>query len=319
MTYCSLSIKIYTLKILIVLTIGGHVVIMSQFKDTLYKLFEPMMKIEFYQNLLVNLLIILAYILMGMIVIAISRKLVTKFFNVNEKKKNRHKIKRSETLSTLIQNLISYVVWFIVLTSILSRFGISVEGIIASAGVVGIAVGFGAQTIVKDIITGFFIIFENQFDVGDYVKINSSGTTVAEGTVKSIGLRSTRINTISGELTILPNGSMGEITNFSITNGTAIVELPVSVDENIDQVEKKLNRLFVSLRSKYYLFVSDPVVDGIDAIESNKVTIRISAETIPGEGFSGARIIRKEAQKMFRQEGIRMPQPVISNYNEEKS
>ena len=82
-----------------------------------------------------------------------------------------------------------------------------------------------------------------------------------------------------------------------ITNGTAIVELPVSVDENIDQVEKKLNRLFVSLRSKYYLFVSDPVVDGIDAIESNKVTIRISAETIPGEGFSGARIIRKEAQK----------------------
>ncbi|MDU7264780.1 MAG: mechanosensitive ion channel family protein, partial [Staphylococcus epidermidis] len=103
---------------------------MSQFKDTLYKLFEPMMKIEFYQNLLVNLLIILAYILMGMIVIAISRKLVTKFFNVNEKKKNRHKIKRSETLSTLIQNLISYVVWFIVLTSILSRFGISVSAIL---------------------------------------------------------------------------------------------------------------------------------------------------------------------------------------------
>ena len=86
MTYCSLSIKICTLKILIVLTIGGHVVIMSQFKDTLYKLFEPMMKIEFYQNLLVNLLIILAYILMGMIVIAISRKLVTKFSTLMKRK-----------------------------------------------------------------------------------------------------------------------------------------------------------------------------------------------------------------------------------------
>ena len=71
----------------------GHVVIMSQFKDTLYKLFEPMMKIEFYQNLLVNLLIILAYILMGMIVIAISRKLVTKFFNVNEKKRTVIKLR----------------------------------------------------------------------------------------------------------------------------------------------------------------------------------------------------------------------------------
>ena len=74
------------MKILIVLTIGGHVVIMSQFKDTLYKLFEPMMKIEFYQNLLVNLLIILAYILMGMIVIAISRKLVTKFSTLMKRK-----------------------------------------------------------------------------------------------------------------------------------------------------------------------------------------------------------------------------------------
>ncbi|SUK31149.1 Potassium efflux system KefA protein / Small-conductance mechanosensitive channel [Staphylococcus aureus] len=69
---------------------------------------------------------------------------------------------------------------------ILSKFGISVEGVIASAGVVGLAVGFGAQTIVKDVITGFFIIFESQFDVGDYVKINNGGTTVAEGTVKSI-------------------------------------------------------------------------------------------------------------------------------------
>ena len=92
---------------------------------------------------------------------------------------------------------------------------------------------------------------------------------------------------------------MGEITNFSITNGTSIVELPVSVDENLDQVEKKLNKLFTSLRSKYYLFVSDPVVEGIDALENNKATIRISAETIPGEGASGARIIRKEAQNVY--------------------
>ncbi|MEJ7438002.1 mechanosensitive ion channel family protein, partial [Staphylococcus warneri] len=84
-----------------------------------------------------------------MIVIAISRKVVTKFFKVNEKKKTRYKIKRSETLSTLVQNLISYVVWFIVLTSILSRFGISVSAILAGAGVVGLAVGFGAQTVVK--------------------------------------------------------------------------------------------------------------------------------------------------------------------------
>ncbi|MDU6961971.1 MAG: mechanosensitive ion channel family protein, partial [Staphylococcus sp.] len=227
-----------------------------------------------------------------------------------QNKSNRGNKKRSKTLVSLIKNVVRYIVWFIVLTTVLSKFGISVNGIIASAGVVGIAVGFGAQTIVKDIITGFFIIFENQFDVGDYVKINSGGTTVAEGTVKSIGLRSTRINTITGELTILPNGSMGEITNYSITNGTSIVEIPVSVDENLDKVEKKLNKLFTAMRSKYYLFITDPVVLGIDGLDETKVIIRISAETIPGEGASGSRILRKEIQKMFVQEGIKLPQPM---------
>ncbi|MBS6215229.1 MAG: mechanosensitive ion channel family protein, partial [Staphylococcus aureus] len=106
-----------------------------------------------------------------------------------------------------------------------------------------------------------------------------------------------------------------EITNYSITNGTAIVKIPVSVDENIDNVEKKLNKLFTSLRSKYYLFVSDPVVIGIDAFEDTRVILRVSAETIPGEGFSGARIIRKEVQKMFLQEGIKTPQPIMTPFN----
>ena len=290
---------------------------MNQIKNVLASLFEPLTKVETYENLITKLALILIYILVAIIVISILNKIIAQAFKIQNKSKKGNK-KRSKTLISLVQNVVKYIVWFIVITTVLSKFGISVEGIIASAGVVGLAVGFGAQTIVKDVITGFFIIFENQFDVGDYVKINSGGTPVAEGTVKSIGLRSTRINTITGELTILPNGSMGEITNFSITNGTAIVVIPVSVEENLDAVEKKLNKLFVSMRSKYYLFVTDPVVLGIDAIENNKVTFRISAETIPGEGAAGARILRKEIQKLFVQEGIKLPQPVFSQYESQQ-
>lgn len=286
---------------------------MNQIKNVLASLVEPLTKIETYENLIIKLFLILIYILIAIIVIAILNKVIAQAFKIQNKSKKGNK-KRSKTLISLVQNVMKYIVWFIVITTILSKFGISVEGIIASAGVVGLAVGFGAQTIVKDVITGFFIIFENQFDVGDYVKINSGGTTVAEGTVKSIGIRSTRINTITGELTILPNGSMGEITNFSITNGTAIVEIPVSNDENLDHIEKKLNKLFVAMRSKYYLFVTDPVVEGLDTFESNRVTFRISAETIPGEGASGARILRKEIQKLFVQEGVKMPQPIYTQY-----
>ena len=282
---------------------------MNQLKNVLTSLFQPLTEPEVYTNLATKLAMVIIYILVGLIVIGIINKAIEEAFKF-QNKSNRGNKKRSKTLVSLIKNVVRYIVWFIVLTTVLSKFGISVNGIIASAGVVGIAVGFGAQTIVKDIITGFFIIFENQFDVGDYVKINSGGTTVAEGTVKSIGLRSTRINTITGELTILPNGSMGEITNYSITNGTSIVEIQVSVDENLDKVEKKLNKLFTAMRSKYYLFITDPVVLGIDGLDETKVIIRISAETIPGEGASGSRILRKEIQKMFVQEGIKLPQPM---------
>lgn len=145
----------------------------------------------------------------------------------------------------MIQNLISYVVWFIVLTSILSRFGISVSAILAGAGVVGVAVGFGAQTIVKDIITGFFIIFEGQFDVSDYVQINASGVTIAEGTVKTIGLRSTRIQSDTGEIYTLPNGMISEIVNYSATDVSPIVMIPISPNENYKVIEEKLLRFYL--------------------------------------------------------------------------
>ncbi|ALM55924.1 mechanosensitive ion channel family protein [Staphylococcus equorum] len=287
---------------------------MDQIKSILYSLIEPLTKPETYQTLISNIIMIIVYIIVAWIVLHFINKGIAQFFKIQNRGKKANK-KRSKTLIALVQNVVAYVVWFIVLTTILSKFGISVGGIIASAGVVGLAVGFGAQTIVKDIITGFFIIFENQFDVGDYVKINSSGTTVAEGTVQSIGLRSMRINTITGELTTLPNGSVGEITNYSVTNGESMVEIPVSVEEDIDKVEEILVEHFETMRSKYYLFISNPEVIGINSITRDEITLWISAETIPGEGFSGARILRKEILKLFKQHEIQIPKPMMVQYD----
>ncbi|MGE0974897.1 mechanosensitive ion channel family protein [Staphylococcus cohnii] len=287
---------------------------MDQIKSIMYSLIEPLTKPETYQTLISNLIMIVIYIIVAWIVLRFINKGIEQFFKIQNKGKKANK-KRSETLISLVQNIVSYVVWFIVLTTILSKFGISVEGIIASAGVVGLAVGFGAQTVVKDIITGFFIIFENQFDVGDYVKINNGGTTVAEGTVKVIGLRSTKINTITGELTTLPNGSMGEITNYSVTNGEAIVEIPVSVEEDIDQVENVLTDHFQSIQTNYYLFISTPQVVGINSISRDEIVLSVSAETIPGEGASGARILRKEILKLFKQKEIKTPKPMMLQYD----
>lgn len=286
---------------------------MNQVKNILYSIIEPLLQPETYQSLLSNLIMIIVYVVAAWILLHFVNKGIAQFFKIQNKGKNSNK-KRSKTLISLVQNVVSYVVWFIVLTTILSKFGISVGGIIASAGVVGLAVGFGAQTVVKDIITGFFIIFENQFDVGDYVKISNGGAPVAEGTVKSIGLRSMRINTISGELTTLPNGSVGEITNYSVINGEAIVEIPVSITEDIDKVEDELNASFEAIRSQYYLFISTPEVVGVNSITNNEIVLRISAETIPGEGFTGACILRKEILKLFKLKEIKMPQPMMVQY-----
>lgn len=287
---------------------------MGQIKSILYSIIEPLTKPETYQTLLSNLIMIIVYVVAAWIILRFVNKAIAQFFKFQNKGKSGNK-KRSKTLISLVQNVVSYVVWFIVLTTILSKFGISVGGIIASAGVVGLAVGFGAQTVVKDIITGFFIIFENQFDVGDYVKISNSGSSVAEGTVKSIGLRSMRINTITGELTTLPNGSVGEITNYSVINGEAIVEIPVSISEDIDHVEEVLTTYFESIRSKYYLFISTPEVVGVNSITNNEIVLSVSAETIPGEGASGGRILRKEILKLFKLKEIKTPQPTMVQYD----
>ncbi len=227
---------------------------MKQLESILKNMIQPLLEPETYSNLLTKLIIVLIYVLAAFIVTRILNKVIAQFFKVNNKSKKTPRAKRSKTLITLVQNVVGYIVWFITGTTILSKFGISVESILAGAGVVGLAIGFGAQTLVKDIITGFFIIFENQFDVGDYVSIKNNSSPIAEGTVKSIGLRSTRIMSITGELSTIPNGTMSEVTNFSVTNGVALVDIPISTSENIELVEQKLGVFLKSIPKKIWYF-----------------------------------------------------------------
>ena len=105
---------------------------------------------------------------------------------------------------------------------ILEYCGIPIKGLLAGAGILGLAVGFGAQSLVKDIISGFFIIFEDQFSVGDYIKINPF-----EGEVLEIGLRTTKLKSKIGELHVIPNGSIIQVTNFSILNSVSIVDVTI--------------------------------------------------------------------------------------------
>lgn len=198
----------------------------------------------------------------------------------------------------------------------MSNFGVKVESIIAGAGVAGIAIGFGAQTLVKDIITGFFIIFENQFDVGDYVKINTTGTTVAEGTVQSIGLRSTRIRSFTGELTILPNGTMNEIVNFSVNNSLAVFDITVSSEENLEDVEALIKPYLETLMNKYDDLIKSPEILGVEAVSAGEAKIKIAAETLPNHHVKVSRMLRRDLKDYLDSNGVKVPMPRMIMYNQ---
>ena len=116
--------------------------------------------------------------------------------------------------------------------AILSVLNIQIAGLLAGAGIAGLAIGFGAQSLVKDVITGFFIILEDQFGVGDYVRLNT-----AEGTVVEIGLRTTKIKGTTGEQFIIPNGQITDVINFSINNSKAIIDMQVGIEADVEKIE----------------------------------------------------------------------------------
>src|SRR5690625_1552052 len=128
---------------------------------------------------------------------------------------------------------------------VLETFGVPVSTLLAGAGVVGLAIGFGAQSLVKDIISGFFIIFEDQFSVGDYIMINS-----LEGTVEEIGLRTTKIESWTGEQHVIPNGDISIVTNYSIHNGISVVEVNVPYENDINEVKRLLDEIISGLPNK---------------------------------------------------------------------
>ncbi|MGE7219140.1 mechanosensitive ion channel family protein [Priestia koreensis] len=253
---------------------------------------------------------ILLIIILASICIKVGKSALQKIFEMRSKSPLRISERRETTLIRLLHNVLSYIVYFVALMMILEALGIKVQALLAGAGIVGLAVGFGAQNLVRDIITGFFIIFEDQFSVGDYVRI-----TNFEGTVEEIGLRTTKIKSWTGELHILPNGSINEVTNFSLHNSTAFVDVNISYDEDIERAEQIIKDLLVELPDKYEDMVKPPELLGIQSFGPSEVVMRVVSEVKPMRHFYMAREIRKEIKMRLDEHGIEIPIPRMAMYN----
>jgi small conductance mechanosensitive channel len=211
---------------------------------------------------------------------------------------------RMQTLGTLIRSVAHYIVYFIAGIMILEELGIKTSSLLAGAGIVGLAVGFGAQNLVRDIISGFFIIFEHQFSVGDY--IDAAGVS---GKVEEVGLRMTKLKDWGGEIHIIPNGEITRVTNYSRGSMRALIEVGVAYEEDIDRVLEVMRQVCQEVAKDFPVITDGPTVLGVVNLGESEVLIRVVAHTLPFEQWGIERELRKRIKQAFDREKIEIPYP----------
>ena len=244
--------------------------------------------------------------LLAATVIKIGKSIIRRVFAVRLKGPLRYSERRHNTLIKLLENILTYAVYFTLIVAVLSKFGFDVGGLIAGAGVIGLAIGFGAQSLVKDVITGFFIVFEDQFAVGDEVQIGTF-----RGIVEEIGLRTTKVRSYVGEMYIIPNGTISNVVNYSVFNTIVTIDIKVSYESDIDAVENMLKGFLENLNYKYEELVKVPEILGVQEISSDDLVLRIGVETIPMMQDDIARRIRRDLKEFLEQSGVDIPYPIV--------
>ena len=260
-------------------------------------------------QILEKLITIILIIIIASISVKLCNKLVDYIMltkdNANKKFKIKSNEKRSETLHKLIKSAIRYTIYFIAFFQILSTLGINTTSIVASAGIASVAIGFGAQSLVKDIISGFFIILEGQFAVGDEVKLYNQAAFIAGGSVMSLGLRSTKIRSGNGEIYFIPNGSINQVINYSLTYNLVEVKFSIQIDETIEAIEERIQKVLdvANNNDKYHNFIykNDKLhVNNIEQIADNILTLNIVGKAKVGKKQSVETMLRKDFYNEFK-------------------
>lgn len=253
-----------------------------------------------------HILKIVFIIVLAVLVVNVGKKIIRRMFTFKIKTKIRPSERREKTLLKLLENVLSYVVYFSAILAILSEY-MDISGLLASAGVLGLAVGFGAQSLVKDVISGFFIIFEDQFSVGDYVQIGDG-----LGTVMEIGLRTTKMAAYGGEVYIIPNGNISQVVNYSIHNGLAIMDIRIDYHTDIKKAEQLIETFITNLSDDYEELVESPTLIGVQDLTATEIVFRVTAETLPAYQWAFGRKFRKDLKLFLDQNGIEIPYPKMA-------
>lgn len=251
-----------------------------------------------YGGIALKLIIIF---ILARVSIFILNKVIVRVFRLYPRFKMDEK--KSGTLSGILKSVIKYVVYIIMGISVLETLNIPTQPILATAGLGGVAIGFGAQSLVKDVFTGFLILFEDQYAVGDYVTIN--GVT---GTVEDMGLRITSIRSFKGELHIIPNGEIRVVTNLSRGNSLAVVDVSIAYESDREKAIYVLSGVAAAYFEKNKDKVAEsPEVQGIIKLGESDVVVRTILRTFPLMHWRVEREMRLLVLEAFREENIEIP------------
>ncbi len=245
-------------------------------------------------------------IIIAKVVINVGRQVIDHYFTTKARNEEEQLLKerRQQTLNSLLQSILMYVVYFLAFIMILENFGIRTSSILAGVGVLGLAVSFGAQSLIKDVITGFFIMFEDQYSVEEYVTVNG-----VFGAVKELGLRTSKIQEWTGELHTIPNGEITHVVNYSRNHMLSLISVDIAYEEDIDQAIKVLEEEGKAAAAELETIVEDPTIQGVTDLGNSGVTIRAFCKTIPGEQWAVEREVRKRFKMALDRAGIEIPYP----------
>lgn len=246
----------------------------------------------------------LVIIIVYAIVKSLGTKIISRLFDRAMKREGLTP-GRAKTLEKLTINIFTYALIFFLIIMVLENvFDVRTTAILAGAGIVGLAIGFGAQGIVSDVVTGFFLLLEKQVDVDDYVT-----TAGFSGIVEEVGLRTTKIRDFDGSLHYVPNREISNLTNHSRGNMRALVDIGISYDDNIDFAIQVMQNVCDQVAAEDEAIIEGPNVVGVQGLGDSDVVIRIIAKTENMQQWAVERKLRKTIKEALDANGIDIPFP----------
>jgi len=271
---------------------------------------ESLSKVALTHGLRVGLVLVLAFVAYRLVAIIVSR--VEKSIQDEDPTTQSEVEKRAETLGRIVRQVSLVVILLVSGMLIMREFGFEIGPLLAGAGIAGVAVGFGAQNLVRDLITGFFLLFENQVRVGDVVEVAGKS-----GLVEELNLRTTVLRDLGGNVHVIPNGSINTVTNMTREWARALLDVGVAYKENVDHVMDTLREVGKTMEEdpEWQNKILEPLeILGVDAFADSSVNIRIMMKTRPLMQWSVGRELRRRIKNRFDELGIEIPFPHVTLY-----